>query len=159
MKTLIVYASKYGCAADCAGYLRCKLPGDAVLSDINKVDKQIELKEYDAVVIGGSVYIGKVSKKLRAFCENNLDVLKKKRIGLFLCCAQTEQADKFFADNFLPELISVAKTAKAFGSEARLDKMTFFDKAIIKAVTKGDFSSFKVSFERIEEFAEEIASL
>jgi hypothetical protein len=35
--------------------------------------------------------------------------------------------------------------------------MGFIDKMILKTVTKGDFSTFKVSSERIDEFAKEIA--
>jgi len=156
MTTLIVYASKYGCTADCANYLKTKLPGDITLIDINKVTKQIELDKFDTIIIGGSVYIGKISKKLRAFCESNLDTLTKKRVGIFLCCALSEQANETIEANFPSSLLKTAKAIKTFGSEARLEKMSFLDKMIIKTFTKGDYSNFKISYESMDEFVREI---
>jgi len=154
MKTLIVYASKYGCTADCAAKLKNLLTGDVTLADINKVSPNVH--EFDTVIIGGSVYIGKVSKKLKAFCENNLSELLKKQVGIFLCCALADQANEVLTSNFPPTLLTHSKATKTFGSEARLGKMSFLDKTIIKAVTKGDFSNFKISDESIEDFAKEI---
>lgn len=156
MKTLVVYASKYGCTADCAHYIKTNLSGDVTLIDIKETNQQIELEKFDTIIIGGSVYISKISKKLRTFCENNLDLLIKKRIGIFLCCALSEQAEEFLATNFPSALLEHAKTMKTLGSEARLEKMSFLDRMIIKAVTKGDFSNFKISHENLEVFVNEI---
>ena len=160
MKTLIVYTSKYGCTADCADYLKGKLSGDVTLADIGKSNNIPVLEEYDSILIGGSIYVGKVSKKLRMFCEDNLDVLSKKNLGIYLCCASIDQADEFFSSNFPPELLSTAKATKVFGGEIRLNGMSFFDKLIVKAIkkaTKGDFGNFKVLSEQIDEFAEEMS--
>ncbi|MCL2827631.1 MAG: flavodoxin domain-containing protein [Oscillospiraceae bacterium] len=156
MKTLIIYASKYGCTADCANYLKTNLPGDVTLIDINKASGQMELNRFDTIIIGGSVYVSKVSKNLRGFCESNLDLLCKKRVGIFLCCALSEQADEVLHTNFPSALLHHVKTIQTFGSEARLEQMTFLDKTIIKAVTKGDFSKFQISKERMDEFVQEI---
>jgi len=160
MKTLIVYASKYGCTADCADCLKGKLSGDVMLTDIGKSSKDLRLDEYDSIIIGGSIYAGRVSNKLRMFCKENLDALNKKKLGMFLCCASIDQADEFFSSNFPPELLSTVKVKKAFGGEIRLDVMRFFDKMIVKAIkkaTKGDFGNFMVLSEQIEEFAKEMA--
>ena len=152
MKTLIVYASKYGCTAECAAYLQSKLTGGITIHDINKTPGPVKPDGFDTIIIGGSVYISKISKNLRVFCENNLDVLLQKRVGLFLCCALTEQADEFFAGNFPAKLLQSAVVKGTFGSEARLEGMKFLDKMIIKAVTKGDFSKFKISYDSMDEF-------
>jgi len=157
MKTLIVYASKYGCTADCANLLKKKLTGDITLVDINKAPEQLDVNGYDTIIIGGSVYVGQVSKKLRAFCEDNLDALLKKRVGVFLCSALADQFNDTLKNNFPVLLLENAKTVKLFGSEARLKKMNFFDKMLIKTVTKGDFSGFRISNDCIDEFALEIA--
>jgi len=154
MRTLIIYASKYGCTAECAIHLKDKLSGDVILIDINKTDQQIKLETFDTVIIGGSIYAGQLSKKLRIFCKSNIEMLCKKRVGLFLCCAETNKANEFFSANFPSELLEHAEITEVFGSEARLEKMKFAHKTILKAVTKGDFSSFKISHESIEKFAE-----
>ena len=158
MRTLVVYASRYGCTADCAHYLKAHLPGDVTVLDVEAVNPPLDLWSFDTLAIGGSVYVGKVSKKLRAFCETNLDLLLQKRVGIFLCCAQTDQADAFLASNFPTALVSHAATSKVLGSEARLDKMRTMDKLIIKAVTKGDFSSFQISSETLDAFVRELSS-
>jgi len=155
METLIIYASKYGCTADCAAYLKDKLNGNVTLVDINKADK-LGLDKFDRVIIGGSVYIGKVAKKLRVFCEGNVDSLTQKAVGIFLCCALVDEADAVLAANFPVALLKNAKVVGFFGSEARMEKMGFFDRMLIKAVTKGDFSKFKISTERMDEFVVEI---
>lgn len=156
MKTLIVYSSKYGCTADCAKYLSTKSSGETTLADINKATNPVEPDSYDTIIIGGSVYIGKVSKKLREFCESNLHTLTGKRIGIFLCCAQPEQANEFLTANFPPTLLDKAITTSVFGSEIRLENMSFFDKTIIKAVTKGGFSKYKTSTENMDEFVQKM---
>jgi len=156
MKTLIVYASKYGFTRDCVNLLKDKLQGEVTAMDINQVTSQLDLSEFETIIIGGSIYVGKISKKLREFCEKNLEILNQKKIGLFLCCALTENEAQFFSDNFPAALLESAKAKKTFGSDARLEKMNFLDKTIIKAVTKGDFSSFKISEENIDAFAREM---
>jgi len=157
MKTLIIYASKYGCTEDCAKYLKSKMQGETMLVDINKQAKQIELGGFDTVIIGGSVYVGKVAKKLRAFCQGNLDGLSDKRLGIFFCCGRPQEMDEVLAANFPAGLVKAAMIIKSFGSEARLAKMTFFDKTILNAVTKGDYSSFKISNDSMDEFIKALA--
>ena len=158
MNTLIIYASKYGCTADCANKLKARLHGDTTVLDVKSVTTSMDLGKFDTVVIGGSVYVGKMAKPLRAFCENNLDTFLQKKVGIFLCCGLPDEANTVLTANLPSTLLKHAKTTKVFGSEARLDKMNFVDKMMIKAVTKGDFSTFKVSGERIDAFAKEIAS-
>ncbi|MCL2526896.1 MAG: flavodoxin domain-containing protein [Defluviitaleaceae bacterium] len=156
MKTLIIYTSKYGCTADCASNIKSKLQGDVTLLDINKTVPGGELSTYDTVIIGGSVYIGKIAKKLRLFCQNNVDALTAKKIGIFLCCALENEADAVLAANFPSALLEKSVSTKVLGSEARLDKMGFLDKTMIKAVSKGDFNGFRIFSERVDEFVHEI---
>jgi len=156
MKTLIVYTSKYGCTADCVSSLEQKLSGDITVVDITKTPFHDNVNDYDTIIVGGSVYVGRISKNLRAFCESNLDALLKKNVGVFLCSALTDQFNDTLKNNFPILFLDNAKVIKLFGSEARLETMNFMDKMIIKTVTKGDFSGFKVSENIIDEFATEI---
>ena len=156
MRTLILYASKYGFTADCANLLCEKLSGEVIVLDIESLKQPVSLPDYDRVILGSSVYVGKISKELREFSMKNLDELLGKEIGLFLCCALTENVDKFLKNNFPPKLLHHAIVIKTFGSDARLDKMSFIDKKIIETVAKGDFSGFKVLDENISKFVEKL---
>ena len=60
MKTAIVYATKYSCTKECAEILKTYLHGEVNILSA-KADK-INLSQYDAVFIGGSVYMGKIQK-------------------------------------------------------------------------------------------------
>jgi len=154
MKTLIIYTSKYGCTADCAKHLKSQLSSDITLIDAKKHDKKIALEQFDTVIIGCSIYMDRISKELHSFCEGNIETLCQKKLGFFLCCGLADKVDEFLTNNFPAKLLEHAQMTAHFGSEARLDKMKFLDKCILRAVTKGDFSPFKISYENIEKFAE-----
>ena len=63
MKIAIVYATKYGCTKKCAEILKSYLHGEVSIHSA-KADK-INLSRYDAVFIGGSVYMGKIQKEIK----------------------------------------------------------------------------------------------
>jgi menaquinone-dependent protoporphyrinogen oxidase len=53
MNTLIVYATKYGCAEKCAMELSKEFDGNVEVINL-KENKRIDLVEYENVIIGGS---------------------------------------------------------------------------------------------------------
>ena len=154
MKTLIIYTSKYDCTTDCALFLKSKLLSDVTLIDAKKYDEKVDLEQFDTVIIGSSVYMGRISKELHLFCEENLEVLYQKKLGFFLCCGLANEINEFFTANFPAKLLEQAQATAHFGSEARLKKMKFLDKCMLRAVTKNDFSPFQILHENIEKFAE-----
>lgn len=135
MKTLIVYATKYGFTADCVEQLKTKLKGHTEAVNIAK-GTMPALSDFDNVIIGGSIYIGKVNKKLTEFCANNLDTLLSKRVALFLCCGMAEDFDKSLAASFPEALRKNAVAAECFGGELNTEKMGFADKLITKQIKK-----------------------
>lgn len=157
MDTIIIFSSKYGCTADCACTLKGKLTGKVTLVDINKTNIKIELEKYDTIIIGSSIYVGAISKKLRTLCHENIELLTQKRVGIFLCCAFPEQANDYLSANFPSTLLKNAKTVKMFGGEARLEKMSFLDKLIVKSATNGNYKNLKISHESLEDFVREIS--
>nr|WP_242847760.1 flavodoxin domain-containing protein [Fervidicella metallireducens] len=82
MKILIAYGTKYGCCEKCAKILSEKLNGTVDLFNLKK-DENINLNEYDLVIVGGSIYAGKIRNEVMNFCRSNLDILKHKK-QLFL---------------------------------------------------------------------------
>lgn len=158
MNAIIIYSSKYGCTADCSNYLKSGLSGSVTLADIDKTNSQsIDLKNYDTIIFGSSIYIGGISKKMRTFCNQNIDLLSKKRVGIFLCCSTPAQMDEYLSKNFPSILLKNAVAIKNFGGEVRLDKMKVIDKLIMKAVTKGNYENFQISHKNIESFIREIS--
>lgn len=152
MNTIIIYSSKYGCTSDCANILKSRLPNNVTIVDIKDKNSKIELSKFDTIIIGSSIYVGSVSKEIRTFCNDNIELLNKKKVGIFICCAFSEQMDKYLSSNFPSSLLKSAKSISVFGGEARLEKMKFFDKLIMKSVTKNDYNSLKISQDNIDNF-------
>lgn len=135
MKTLIVYASNHGTTGKCAGILSERLQGEVQLYPL-KEKKELNLSSFDQVVIGGSIYAGKIQKEVSDFCTRNVEKLQDKKIGLFICCMDKEGAEKQLTSSFPPELLDKAVAKESFGGEMRFSDMNFAEKLIMKVISK-----------------------
>ena len=135
MKTLIIYGSNHGCAKKCAELLEENLKGEVDIVDIRK-DITLDLNNYDKVVIGGYIYMGKIQKEIEEVCESYCDNLKEKKLGLFICCMNEENVEKQIKDNFPEKLILSAKVQGYFGGAFNFKDMNFFERFIIRKVFK-----------------------
>lgn len=138
MKGIIIYSTKHGSVEKCAEILKSKLNTDVILVNVKK-ENVPNLDNFDTVMIGGSIYMGKIQKEISEFCLENLNKLKDKKIGLFTCCMRNgELAEEQLNNTFPQELVSSAVAKKYFGGEFRFKKMNFLEKFIVKMVTKSD---------------------
>ena len=111
MKTLIAFCTTHGCTEKTAKELKDYLGYDTQLCNLKK-DKIPNLEAYDRIVIGGSIHAGKIQKKVKVFCTQNLEILKKKELGLFICCMEEgETAQKELINAFTEELHKVARAS------------------------------------------------
>lgn len=135
MKTMIIYASTYGFTQDCVQMLKQNLNGETRVVNINK-DTIPALDDFDTILIGGSIYMGQIQKKIKQYCISNQDTLKNKKLGFFISCSTAESCDDFVKEAFPETLLKRALEVQNFGGEMRPDKMNFFHKFITKMVTK-----------------------
>ena len=153
MKTLILYATRHGCAEKCAMKLGAALQGDVKTSNFKDAGA-IGLVDFETVVIGGSIHAGKIQKGVKDFCAKNLEVLKGKRLGLYLCCMEEgPKAEAQFAGAFPEVLVRAAMAKGLFGGEFDFDRMNWLEKAIIKKISKIDASVSKINEQAIRDFA------
>ncbi|MDF2474260.1 MAG: flavodoxin [Lachnospiraceae bacterium] len=154
MNTLIVYASKYGCTKKCAELLSKELQGKSDLVNLKSSDN-IHISEYDRIIIGGSIYAGRIQKEVKEFCCENLERLKEKQIGLFICCMQEgKEIETELVQNFDSELVKIAIAKDGFGGEFNLDKMNFLEKFIVKKISKVTTNKSNILTENIHHFAQ-----
>ncbi len=159
MKTLIAYASKYGCTEKCAKLLEKELNGDVTLLNLKK-NSSANLDVYDNIIIGGSIYISKIQKEVTEFCKNNLNQLSEKNIGLFICGMQEKEVIATEIDsNYPPELLEKAVVKEWFGGEFTFEKMNFLEKTIIKKVSKTTTSKSEINEDTIRHFAQQFNNL
>ena len=152
MSTLIVYASKYGFTKTCAEILAKKLGENVDIYDLNS--NLPDLMKYDKVIVGGSIYAGKIRKPVMRFCTDNLNTLKGKKLGLFICgMAKEDDAQKQLDSSFPQELLAVCAAKGFFGGECNYEKMNFMEKFIMKKITGSKQSQSKIAEDNITRFA------
>ncbi len=156
MKTLVIYATKYGSVGKCANTLKEKLNGDVEVVNI-KTDNVPDISSFENVIIGGSIYIGKIQREIRNFCEQHLESLLTKKVGLFICAGEkSETASEELKNAFPEKLYEHAVAREIFGHELHYEKLSWIDKLAIR-VAKGVKESYsKLSYENIEKLANAI---
>ncbi len=152
MSTLIAFASKYGFTKTCAEILGKKLEGKVDICDLRR--NHPDLTKYDKVIIGGSIYAGKIRKPVMSFCSDNQNTLKDKKTGFFICgMAKEDDAQKQLESSFPKELLATAAAKGFFGGECNYDKMNFIEKFIMKKITGSEQSQSRIAEENITRFA------
>jgi menaquinone-dependent protoporphyrinogen oxidase len=156
VKTLIIYATRYGCARKAAERLRDLLGEGAAVVDL-KTGEVPDLAPFDAVIVGGSIQAGAVQRKLRAFCDERSAELLGKRLGLYLCCMyEGDVARKQLADAFPEALRAHATATGLFGGELDFEKLSFVARLVVKKVAGVTESVYRYDPAAVERFAEEL---
>jgi flavodoxin len=83
MKTLIVYASRYGSTEQIGRWIAERLGYDDFVVDLVKAGDVVSLEDYAVVIMGSGIYSHSILPELKAFIEQNLDVLKSKKNVVF----------------------------------------------------------------------------
>ena len=162
MKTLIIYDSKYGCTRDCVLHLQKLLHDDVTVCSVR--DKLPSLNHFDTVLIGGSVYMGAIQKRITRFCKKNLKTLLGKKVGLFIGCYTPVDTSGYIYGFFPNELLSHAVCKSIFGGEMRYETMNVIYKKLFQSLQKieGFRAGFKephIEYEEIEHFAKVIEAI
>jgi len=135
MKTIIIYGSKYGYTEDCVKSLAEKLDGE--VSFVNICNEKIpNIDEFNNIIIGGSIYMGQIQKKIKLYCLENIEMLLTKRLALFLCCGLPENFMQSVKKAFPEELLTKSVAKECFGGELRTEKMNFAHKMITGLMKK-----------------------
>jgi len=108
MKGIILYKGKYGATEQYAKILSASTRFTIARPD-NLSDELLE--GFDCIVLGSSVYIGKL--QMKEWMEDHAGMLRKKKLFVFIVCGtksdQKEKLDQIVRQNIPAELRSVAK--------------------------------------------------
>ncbi|MGH0053650.1 MAG: flavodoxin domain-containing protein [Sphaerochaetaceae bacterium] len=158
MKTLIVYATRYGTTRECATLLSEKLQGETVMHDLVK-HSQVNLQDFDTIVVGGAIYAGTLHKKVRKFCKVHENELLTKQLALFTCNMEEGEGEmRQLEKNYPPALVAHAIVKSCFGGQFLFAKMGWFTKKIITKINKSDTDVKKLHYEVIDQFAQTLNS-
>ncbi|GAB5408552.1 MAG: flavodoxin domain-containing protein [Balneolaceae bacterium] len=156
MKALIIYMSTHGTTEKIVDRLS-NLLGYNTSTIINLKNQKVpDLKNFDTIIIGGSVHAGKIQRKVRKYCESNLPILLEKQLGLFMCYMDTKNEIQEFEDSFPQELIDHAKAKGYFGGEFVFEKMNFVEKFMARKVSGMSKTVSRINSQAINHFAIQI---
>lgn len=156
MKTAIIYISKHGTTEKVARQIAEKLKIEE--NDIInfRKDRNPDITNYERVIIGGSIHAGMVQRRVKDFCEKNLDTLMNKEVGLFLSAMDKDRYEEEFNNAFPEKLRNHCKAKAVTGGEFNFEKMNFLEKAIVKKVGNVDKSVSDINYQEIERFTNEL---
>jgi len=88
MKTLIVYGTRYGTAAEIAEEIGKVIENEGIEVDLvdSRAVENYDISPYDLVIVGSGIKIGKWTKGSIKFLEKNKPALSNKKVALFVTC-------------------------------------------------------------------------
>ena len=153
MKTLVAYCSRHGSAQKIAHLMSQELHLTSVrLLDLQMEEIPDDLSSFDQIVIGGSIHYGKIQHEVRQFCQQHLELLTEKRLGLYMCYMLEGKAEEEFNDAFPESLRNHATALGFFGGELQLDKMDYVDSFVTKNILHKYENEFKLDETAFDSF-------
>jgi len=155
MKTLILYATKYGAAREIAERIGNRISGaeicDLKSGNIPKPDN------YDCIIIGSSIYAGTIRKEAKEYMTMNESELAGKTLGLFISGMSEGESETAFKANFPVALLEKAKTKAVLGGIFDPKKAGIMAKIIMKLVTKQSGYVNNITDDKIDKFVQELS--
>lgn len=134
MSILIAYATKSGTAAACARLLAERLGTDVLLADLSR--EAPDPAAFDAVVVGGSIRVGRLHKAARRYLAAHTDALARRPFAFFLCNCFAAKTGELI-DSLLPSsLRNRALWTGSFGGELDSAKLRGFDRLLANMASK-----------------------
>ncbi len=145
MSYLLIYMSHHGTTQKIASRITEELGSGVTSVNLGESDAP-DLTSFSTIIIGGSIHMGLLQKKIISFCEQNMESLLGKRLGLFLCFMNKAEGQKEFDKVYPLELREHALAKGLFGGELLLEKMNFVERMLVRTV-----KAVKKSVSEIEE--------
>lgn len=161
-KILVAYASKYGSTAEIAERIGGVLNQAGLATEVLSADKVVDLTQYEAVILGSAVYVGKWRKEAVNFLKSNENFLTECDVWLFSSGPSGEGEPVELLEGWrfpeaqqgIIERIS-PRGIKVFHGSVDTEKLNFIEKSMVKTV-KAPLGDFR-DWEEITSWAETIS--
>jgi len=156
MKVLVTVASKHGATTGIGEAIAETLRSKGLYVAVIEPQQVDSVEEFDAVIVGSGIYMGRWLAAAREFVEDNAVALGKRPVWLFGSGPTPPVDDEGdTADsNRLKELIG-ARDARVFAGELKQESLGFVERQIVKMI-KSPWGDYR-PWEAIEDWAESIA--
>jgi len=150
MKTIILYATKYGATAEVARLIAEKFD-DALIHDLKQADVPT-IDDFDCVIIGSAVYAGSFRNEAKTYINKNTEALCNKRLGLFVCGMSPDESGAAIKANVPDKVLEASIAVCSTGGMFDPEKANFFERLIMKLITKQSGVVNTINNENITEF-------
>ena len=167
MKIAVIYASVGGTTRECAELLKKELKTHTVeLFDLS--ESEPELSEYDTLVIGFPIRMGKAIKRARRYIKKYADELIGHRVAYYICCGFVDCFEEYAVKVIPRALYERAIAISCLGGSLEPSRFKGLDRLVVKAVRaeilgggengeqRSDMSLPTVMDENISQFADKI---
>lgn len=147
MKVLVISASKHGSTEEIGQAIADELRTPSATVDVKRVAEPVQLDEYDGIVLGSAVYMGKWLPEAMAFVEANQRILFEKPLWLFSSGPLGDPPKGSLDEHETVKL--VAETAaldhKIFTGSLDPEELGFKERLVVKMVKgpTGDFRNWE----------------
>ena len=159
MKTAIIYASKHGTTEKVVGAIveKLKETNETTLFPLQK-NTNPDISGFGMVILGSSIYAGQASRKMKTFCRKNESILLQGKTGLFVCGMHpdTKQREKELKDAYPAALLENAIATGFLGGEFLFEQMNFFERLIIKKISKVNRTVRRIDWDAIDDFVQQL---
>ncbi len=133
MKLLVIYSTKNGVSRHCAQMLCEQLDSafEITLCDIN--DGAPPPDGFDIAVIGGSIRMSRLDKRLKAYMRTHTVILNNIPCAVFICCGYSESFEDYVHYQ-IPRALVPSLGIHYFGGELKPDKLRGLDKLIVRSI-------------------------
>jgi menaquinone-dependent protoporphyrinogen oxidase len=145
VRALVAYRTRYGTTEACAGEIARRLQAETVVVDLAR-GRAPAVGAFDVVLVGGSIYGGKIQREVGWFCEANREALLGRPVGLFICCLyRGARAEAQLAEAFPSWLSAHAFAARALGGDLHYERLRLFDRLLVRSLPhpSGDVSQVR----------------
>jgi menaquinone-dependent protoporphyrinogen oxidase len=160
MRVLITAASRHDATREIAQAIADGLVRRGIEAEARPVEDVADPADYDAVVLGSAVYMGRWLKPARAFANANATALAVMPVWLFSSgplgppghrVPESEPAD-------IPELsaLTAARGHRLFAGRLARERLGFAERAVVRAV-RAPYEDDR-DWEAVDGFASEIAA-
>ena len=133
MRIAILYTTIGGTTRECAELLKRELTNQSVeLFDVS--EREPHLADFDAVVLGFPIIMGKAAKPMRKYIKLHKDELKDARAAYYICCGFVDCFEDYVKRTIPDELRESAIDATCLGGSLDPTRFKGINKMIVKSV-------------------------
>ena len=131
---LIVYATYGGVTKQCAEMLAAHLNEWHKITLVNARDEKIPSPNgFDVVVLGSAIRMENMSKQIKKYVKENLNVLNEMPCAVYFCCGLTKLFVEY-SETLLPRRFVPSLGFHLFGGELKPDKLSGLDKLMVRVM-------------------------